>query len=175
MIYVEAPTSLDSLGEMGLPVVFLAGGITNCPNWQQYVRKILEEMELPQFYLVNPRRDNFPIHDPNAAREQITWEFHALNQSEIFSMWYSNADSDQPICMYELGRHLARFANSEVDYVCIGVEPGYRRAQEVAIQTELVMEECSADITEWSRTNSLEQHAENIAACVRQIHERPGT
>jgi hypothetical protein len=171
MIYVEAPTEQDLT--VSMPSVFLAGGITNCPNWQQEVRKILAGMELPEFQLLNPRRDNFPIHDPNAARAQITWEFHALNHCNIFSMWYSNADSDQPICMYELGRHLVRFAYGEIDYVCIGVEPGYRRAQDVAIQTELVMKDAGGKTDEeWFMTDLLTQHALNIACCVREADKR---
>jgi hypothetical protein len=172
LIYVEAPNRYSNGPEMSHPMVFLAGGITNCPDWQQDVRKILGDLDLPEFYLVNPRRDNFPIHDPNAALEQITWEFHALNQSNIFSMWFSNAESDQPICMYELGRHLVRFGDGMIDYVCIGVEPGYRRSQDVAIQTQLAMSDGSGCAGEdWFQADSLEQHAKNIAHCVKAKHQ----
>ena len=54
---------------------FLAGGITDCGEWQDEVIKYLTEVEvdLSGLVLLNPRRKNFPIHDPNASNEQITW------------------------------------------------------------------------------------------------------
>lgn len=57
-------------------VVFLAGGITNCPNWQWNVIKLLKDAvnDYPNLVILNPRRDNFPIDDPNASEEQITWD-----------------------------------------------------------------------------------------------------
>ena len=173
MIYLEAPDPHPVDLRLGTPVVFLAGGITNCPDWQQEVRKELSIMDLPEFILANPRRENFPIHDPNAAREQITWEYNMLNTSEVFSMWFSNAPSDQPICMYELGRHLARFSFGCVDRVCIGVEDGYRRSQDVYVQTDLVLEDLPSDV-DFERlviANSLEQHIINISEAVRYCNE----
>jgi len=118
--------------ETKLLTVFLAGGITNCPNWQQEIIKLLEGNDIA---VLNPRRENFPIHDPKASEEQITWEFHALNNSDIFSMWFTSGVSDQPICMYELGRHLAL---KKPEKIVIGVEEGYKRKQDVYIQTKLV-------------------------------------
>lgn len=135
------------------PTVFLAGGIQKCPEWQIEIVKLLSDELIT---ILNPRRKNFPIHDPNAAKEQIEWEFHRLNNSDIFSMWFSNADSDQPICMYELGRHLV-LHRDHPETIVIGVEPGYRRAQDVVIQSGLVDSSLSLRIS-----NNLEAHAENI-------------
>lgn len=130
-------TAPESLAHLPSPSVFLAGGITNCPEWQQEIIGKLGDIGFG--CLLNPRRANFPIEDPNAAREQITWEFEALSQVDIFTMWYSNAPSDQPICFYELGRNLAlRQVRDELEYVVIGVEKGFKRSQDVYIQTELV-------------------------------------
>ncbi|KKK55301.1 hypothetical protein LCGC14_3075930, partial [marine sediment metagenome] len=108
-------------------MIFLAGGITNCPWWQN---EIIEMLKGCVGTILNPRRKDFPIGDPNASLEQITWEFNALEKADIFSMWFSNAESDQPICMYELGRNIALREN-EMSTVVIGVEPGYRREQDV--------------------------------------------
>ena len=52
---------------------FLAGGITNCPNWQRDVIDCLQKIDdeslgkLDRLVVFNPRRDNFPSDDPNAA------------------------------------------------------------------------------------------------------------
>jgi hypothetical protein len=134
---MKVVTAPESLQDLPSPSVFLAGGITGCPDWQQDMITRLRDINFG--CLLNPRRANFPIHDPNAANEQITWEFKALRAANIFSMWFSNAPSDQPICFYELGRHLAmRQVDNQFKYVVIGVEKGFKRSQDVYIQTGLV-------------------------------------
>lgn len=54
---------------------FLAGGITGCPDWQKDIINSFEDSikdNIKNLVLFNPRRENFPIHDPNAANEQIS-------------------------------------------------------------------------------------------------------
>lgn len=119
--------------------VFLAGGITNCPEWQDELITHLDNL-IGQFdvVVINPRRKNFPIGDKRAGLEQIEWEFEMLKHASVFSMWFSNADSDQPICMYELGRHLSlrklMSLDLSVDGFVLGVEEGYRRELDVYAQ-----------------------------------------
>ena len=122
--------------------VFLAGGITNCHEWQDEVIKNLESFPYTDNLIIfNPRRKNFPIHDPNASRQQIEWEFKWLERMDIFSMYFCKDDSDQPICLYELGRNLVRmqnrFPSDWEDRIIITCEKGYKRQQDVIIQTEL--------------------------------------
>jgi len=144
---------------------FLAGGITDCGEWQDEVINYLEnvDVDLTGLVLFNPRRKNFPIHDPNASNEQITWEFNMLEQMDIFSMYFANSPkSVQPICMYELGRNLAkmevRFPNDYMNRITVSVEQGYSREQDVVIQSKLAMK--GQDFVE---TNSNpEKHADTI-------------
>lgn len=122
--------------------VFLAGGITNCWEWQDAVIKELQKKEgLDDLVIFNPRRKNFPIGNPDASKEQIEWEFKWLERMDIFSMYFTGGDSDQPICMYELGRNILRmqmrFPVSWVQRLVITCEEGYRRKDDVCIQTEL--------------------------------------
>ena len=154
--YIEAISNETPI----YPTVFLAGGITNCPDWQKETISLLADELIT---ILNPRRKNFPIHDPNAAKEQIEWEFHALNNANIFSMWFCNANSDQPICMYELGRHLALHSNN-LDAVVIGIEPGYRRAQDVFIQSGLIDSSIPLRISD-----NLQDHATNIKEAVKKL------
>ena len=64
---IEAPKLYTPKeNEMSL---FLGGGITNCPDWQKELIELLKDT--PDLVMFNPRRANFPIHDPNAAEEQI--------------------------------------------------------------------------------------------------------
>ena len=123
---------------------FLAGGIQNCPNWQRDVIDILKSIAgLNDLVVFNPRRDNFPIHDPNAAQEQIQWEFNHLQTMDIFTMFFCDGPSDQPICMYELGRNLVRmqdrFPDDFVNRTVITCDQNYRRKQDVEIQTGLAI------------------------------------
>lgn len=125
---------------------FLAGGITNCWEWQNAVINQLATLDdqalnidFSHLIIFNPRRENFPIHDPNASEEQIKWEFNAIEQCDIFSMYFCADNSDQPICMYELGRNLVRMNEKFPGKfrTIISVEKGYKRAADVKIQTEL--------------------------------------
>jgi len=152
--------------------VFLAGGITDCPEWQCQVIEGLQDAG-EDVVVLNPRRRDFPIH---AASEQITWEYHALNCADIFSIWFSSGPSVQPICMYELGRHLAKRSRNSIrealntdgllaiEKIAIGIEPGYLREQDVRVQTSLVSPILSRRITD-----SLTAHIAEILSIVDRI------
>lgn len=125
--------------------VFLAGGITNCPDWQKEVISYLEEMpDTDNLILYNPRRSFFDVTDKSASSKQIQWEFNYLAKMDIFSMYFTNSDSVQPICFYELGRHLSemqrRFPETYMDRIVVSVEPGFSRETDVRIQTLLALE-----------------------------------
>jgi hypothetical protein len=110
--------------------LFLAGGITNCPNWQQDLIELLKDER--DLIVYNPRRANFPIHDPNAAKKQIAWEYQYLKHCDMISFWFSRG-SLNPIVLYELGMH----GNSSDKIIFIGIDEGYERKQDVEIQTKL--------------------------------------
>lgn len=123
-LYVEPPTRLTGLS------VFLAGGITGCPDWQQEARELIGD----RMIVINPRRANFPIDDPNAAQEQIKWEYHHLELADKILFWFSAATLC-PIVLYELGVWSAN--SSWTKPIAVGIEPGYQREQDVRIQTQL--------------------------------------
>lgn len=118
--------------------VFLAGGITNCKEWQ---KAVIEELASEDISFFNPRQEHFDVSDKNASYKQILWEFERLEKMDIFSMYFCNDNSDQPICMYELGRNIVRMQNRfPSDWekrIVISVEDGYKRKADVYIQTEL--------------------------------------
>ena len=135
------------------PSVFLAGGITGCPDWQA---EVIERLFDVNGVLLNPRRAAFDVSDPEAGPEQIRWEFEALAQCDIFSMWFC-AETIQPICMYELGRHLALRIPSQV---VLGVHPDYPRATDVDMQSRLAGHRVSS--------SNLADHARIIATAVAE-------
>lgn len=152
MYYLEAPREL----ERSLASVFLAGGITNCPNWQQEMVELLRDTDL---ILLNPRRVNFPIGDPSAATEQIAWEYNHLRKATTILFWFP-CETLCPIVLYELG------AWSMTDKpIFVGVHPEYSRRQDVEIQTRLVKPDVEV-------VYSLENLASLVRRFARALFER---
>ena len=98
--------------------VFLAGGIVGCEEWQRMVIEDLNRYDdVDNLVVYNPRRKFFDLNDLNATENQIEWEYKYLRDCDIFSMYFDN-DQIQPICMYELGRHLRGNSINNVISVC---------------------------------------------------------
>lgn len=110
--------------------LFLAGGITDCPDWQAELINLLLEGNT-KYNLLNPRRGNFDVRDPNASEVQIKWENEALMSASAISFWFP-CDTLCPITLYELGKHSQRGVP-----IFIGVHPDYKRRIDVEIQTGL--------------------------------------
>lgn len=128
MRYIEAPETYQRGGDA--VTVFLAGGITGCPDWQA---EIITHLRYTDLVLFNPRRANFPIDDPNASYNQIFWEYHHLRRADRILFWFpAKNQAGCPIALFELGAWLKTDKP-----LAIGVEPGYVREQDVRIQTAL--------------------------------------
>ena len=140
--------------------VFLAGGIANCGNWQNDVIDYLQNSDITIF---NPRRENFDDY----AENQIKWEFEHLEQCDIFSIYFCNSSSVQPICMYELGRNIVRmqqrFPNDYQNRIIVSVESGYLREEDVIIQTNFACPNIFVNInaTPLSHAEIIRQKGEN--------------
>lgn len=121
--YVEAPTEYAD----PKPAVFLAGGITGCPDWQAEAYDALAHLPIA---VLNPRRADFPIHDPNAAPAQIGWEYRHLRRADVVAFWFPDSGPVvQPIALYELGAHAASGKP-----IAVGTDPGYVRRSDVVLQ-----------------------------------------
>jgi hypothetical protein len=131
------------------PSLFLAGGITGCPDWQQELTALLQSSSL---VLLNPRRPAFPIDDPYAAHAQIAWEHDHLRKATAIAFWFP-CESLCPIVLFELG-----WAMSD-KHIFIGVHPDYQRKQDVLIQTALArphvqlvetLDELAQQVVDWA-------------------------
>lgn len=173
MDYIEAPTEIPS-PVPSQPFIFLAGGITNCPDWQKQVRNSLEDID--HGTLINPRREEFPSMDAEEeGHRQIGWEFNMLwNWTDIFTMWFCN-ETLGPICLYELGAYLARCevqnrsqglqVLSPLSHVVIGCESGYARTFDVMAQARLILGQ------DFFFSTSVEEHAQRIRDAVLGYRE----
>ena len=128
MKYVEAPQSFEGVGKS----LFLAGGITSCPPWQTEMVDLLADTD---WILFNPRREHFPIHDPTAALDQITWEYKQLRQASAILFWFP-CETICPIVLYELGAW-----SMTTKPLFVGIHPEYSRRRDVEIQTRLARPE----------------------------------
>jgi hypothetical protein len=144
VIVITAPEPFTK--HEGVVSVFLAGGITGCEFWQWKAIDLLKEQWYSEHDLIvfNPRRQIAKFTewgslgktpeglelDPSFAEEQVAWEFAALESASIFSMWFA-AKQIQPICMYELGRHMAIRNDHSL---AIGADPKYPRFLDLVLQ-----------------------------------------
>lgn len=125
---VEEDYSIKNLKEH--TKVFLAGGISNCPNWQDEV--ISQVLDIEGITVYNPRRKIYPAEDLQAVEQQIGWEYKHLQEADVLVFWFSRG-SLNPITLYELGR----WAHSSKKPLIMGIDPEYLRKQDVMIQTSL--------------------------------------
>lgn len=164
MKIITAPQNYDKRSEE--ISIFLAGGITNCPKWQDEVINKLDGFGLQKLVIYNPRQEHFDITDTNASYKQIAWEYQYLEKMDIFSMYFSDGNSDQPICMYELGRNIVRMQNRfPYDWrkrIVITCEDGYKRKQDVYIQTKLAVQD---DIV----YDTIDKHVSAIQCCYQYL------
>ncbi|UBU17419.1 nucleoside 2-deoxyribosyltransferase domain-containing protein [Nonomuraea gerenzanensis] len=128
--YYEAPDYYSpAAGDP--PAVFLAGGITGVADWQREAARVLGRCGA---VVLNPRRRDFPMGDPDAAPAQIAWEHHHLHLPGVLTMfWFPPGDSTQPIALLELGAALDNPARA----IVAGADPGYPRVADVRWQTRL--------------------------------------
>lgn len=153
MKVITAPDQVDLVLE-DEPVLFLAGGITGCYRWQNAAKDRLRESP---GMLLNPRRENFPINDPDATKEQISWEFQALRIANGILFWFPK-ETLCPIVLFELGSALERQQD-----LFVGCHPAYTRKRDVEIQVSLRRSEIQVrddlrdvleDVVRWGARNS---------------------
>jgi hypothetical protein len=113
----------------GTPTVFLAGGISSCPDWQAEVPALLGEHV--NAVLLNPRQASFDVSDPSASRRQVFWEEDHLERADVLFFWFPDSGPVvQPIALLELGRYVAAGNRPAV----VGADSGYARRQDVLLQ-----------------------------------------
>lgn len=127
MIYIEAPKEYTVRNSE--PTLFLAGGITNCGNWQMDVVNGLKGIPIT---IYNPRREKWDISDPTVNREQISWEFRYLNSVGAILFWFA-PETLCPITLFEYGKYITQ----QNKRLFVGCHKDYCRTEDILIQTGL--------------------------------------
>ena len=145
MKYIEAPNYDIEIARLNIfDNLFLAGSITGAQDWQK-------EMAYKEYFLLgfgadrkptrlvdhfnvfNPRRVNFDASDPAVEQEQITWEYHCIHHCRNILFWFA-PETLAPITLFELGSALNTHQHERI---FIGIDPEYKRKNDVLIQTSL--------------------------------------
>lgn len=125
--------NVDTAGKVTEKWVFLAGGITNCWDWQRYAINYLQKYNLHNVLFINPRRDKWDMNaDQEESRKQILWEHKYLLESDIIFFWFP-PETLCPITLFELGAALERYDN-----LIVACDPDYQRKFDVEVQAKLV-------------------------------------
>jgi Nucleoside 2-deoxyribosyltransferase like len=124
MIYVEAPAEMEIRGE----ALFLAGGISECPDWQSEAVRMLR---YTPYTVLNPRRKAFLEESRVAKAEQVAWEYCGLRMANVIAFWFPPTGV-QPVALYELGAAVA--AGKPIS---VGAHPRYCRRLDIELQLEV--------------------------------------
>ena len=175
-MYVEVITAPEhKYFYPGTLKVFLAGGICKCIKWQDMVIKdflnddtIGLSKDFNDVCLINPRRTDW-IEEPGAAQKQIEWEFDMIENCDVFTMYFAGGESDQPICMYELGRNILKmqyeYPESWKDRIVITCNSNYKRLNDVLVQTGLATDNLV-------KVNVVDGDEESVTAHIQVIKEK---
>jgi hypothetical protein len=146
--------------------VFLAGGITGVADWQAEARTALRSTSC---VVLNPRRADFDVTDPNGAATQVAWECHHRKLRRLVMMfWFPACDpvvTVQPIALLELGAELARTPSAHRRLV-VGADPGYPRRADIVLQ-------CHHDAPQLSVHDTLDATLLATATAVRALAGLP--
>lgn len=128
-VIVKSPEALRPVTNKS---IFLAGGISNCADWQEEVAvRLAAETDA---IIYNPRREDFDMSAyEEVSKQQIIWEWHALRMSTVNLFWFP-AETLCPITLLEYGSAMERLHTGAL--MC-GTHPDYQRRFDVITQTEL--------------------------------------
>ncbi len=127
MQYIEAVSTEVPVYQKKL---FLAGGITDCPDWQAQVVSELD-LERRALTIFNPRRKSFNTSYEKESIDQIHWEYYTLREATHILFWFP-CETLCPITLFEYGSALERNCT-----LFVGAHPDYKRLSDIQIQTAL--------------------------------------
>lgn len=144
--HVRAPQAFHGAGA----AVFLAGGITGCPDWQSVAICLMSDADAT---VLNPRRAASPTGTADIAAGQVAWECEYLERADLVLFWFPGGHAVQPIALYELGK-IAAWNKP----MAVGADPGYCRRLDVVLQ----LSHARPDITVHSTLTATTEYAVRV-------------
>ena len=91
-----------------------------------------------------------------------------IENCDVFTMYFAGGESDQPICMYELGRNILRmqyeYPKSWKNRIVITCNSNYKRLNDVLVQTCLATDGLV-------KVNVVDGDEESVTAHINAIKE----
>ncbi|MEO7716659.1 MAG: nucleoside 2-deoxyribosyltransferase domain-containing protein [Capsulimonas sp.] len=112
--------------------LFLAGGVTGCPDWQS---EMIQRLSHTCWTLLNPRHARYFEDLDWSAEQQIAWEFEHLRLAEAVLFWFP-CETVCPITLFELGAWSMTGKS-----IFVGVHPEYSRREDIDVQMRLLRPE----------------------------------
>lgn len=140
MLVTKSPENirLDTTKYIAL---FLAGGISNCPDWQSYiVDQFQSKYEKDNLVIINPRRKGDLTKDGSEAKDQILWEHFYLERASHILFWFPE-ETLCPITLFELGKYCELHYSDIEEHITIGIHPNYKRRFDIETQIPLMDKE----------------------------------
>lgn len=119
MIHVQAPARYDG----SLSLVFLAGGVWHCPDWQSDALRHLGHAGVA---VANPRPGDHP--------DQEAWNAEHLERAEVILFWFAGGESFQPTALDELDR----YGQDPTRRIVVGASVLYRLRSHVELHVDLL-------------------------------------
>jgi hypothetical protein len=140
MKIIQAPEDYIA-SEQEIPC-FMAGCLQRS-EWQEEFLSELSQYDLDKLVVYNPKRAYFDSKDLVLQQNQIEWEFKYLNmylnRPYIFSLYFDESVSDQPMHFYELGRYLSLMqSENALSSAVVSVHPLFHRRLDILMQVQLV-------------------------------------
>jgi Nucleoside 2-deoxyribosyltransferase like len=111
------------------PIIFIAGDIVGCPNWQKELASRFDHHK--QLYLLNPRTPKFDSNNSDMYSHQIEWEQFYFTASDAVLFWFCWETSGSR-ALYQLGTAVASGKT-----IFVGCHPGYTGRNELQKQLSL--------------------------------------
>lgn len=139
MVLVQSPYEPVEFTEYD---IFLAGGISNCPNWQAEMIIMLETFLTNRSVTIfNPRRVGDFAKNGEDAKAQILWEHRHLSHATDLLFWFPE-ETVCPITLFELGKYAENYRMlklREWEHIHVGIHPNYSRRFDLEIQLPLII------------------------------------
>ncbi len=133
---IQCPEILEE-NELDSFSLFVAGGISNCPEWQKELSAMLEDVD--NLTLINPRRSEYDTTNIDLEEEQIKWEYEHLAKADGFIFWFPK-ETLCPITLFELGKVTGLHPVSTKP-LFVGTHHDYERKRDIRWQMLLVRPE----------------------------------
>ena len=157
MIIYTAPVTPEC-DLKGAVSVFLAGGISGCPNWQKEVIEHLGDYpDTDDLIVFNPRGDIFEKDeiDKDDLYVQWRWENYFLKNIDIFSIYFCEGKS-QSFSMYELGKFfgvkvISRNGIFTYSIPILSTEKGFSKFDGILCRTAFEFDDADDIITNYKK------------------------